>query len=102
MKPLPPAQKLAALVSNGRADSAHRQQHAIQECADYDPGNRLSTGDAVPSANAVAKRLGIYAGVVNAEENDALVMVGRSLLGIDDEALTRLSSDLKEKSRDPA
>jgi len=77
-------------------------QHAIQECADYDPGNRLSTGNAVRFANAVAKQLGIYAGAVNAEENDALVMVGRSLLGIDDETLTRLSKDLKEKSRDTA
>jgi len=29
-------------------------------------------------ANAVAKQQGIYAGSVKAEENDALVMVGRS------------------------
>ncbi|HJX64013.1 MAG TPA: HDOD domain-containing protein [Polyangia bacterium] len=77
-------------------------QKAIEECADYDPANRLSTGNAVRFANAVAKQQGIYAGSVNADDNDALVMVGRSLLNINDETLTRLSSDLKEKSREAA
>jgi putative nucleotidyltransferase with HDIG domain len=77
-------------------------QKAIEECADYDPANRLSTGNAVRFANAVAKQLGIYAGSVSAGDNDALVMVGRSLLGIDDETLARLSHDLKEKSREAA
>jgi putative nucleotidyltransferase with HDIG domain len=77
-------------------------QKAIEECGDYDPANRLSTGNAVRFANAVAKQQGIYAGPVSAEDNDALIMVGRSLLGIDDETLTRLSSDLKEKSREAA
>jgi putative nucleotidyltransferase with HDIG domain len=77
-------------------------QKAIEECADYDPANRLSTGNAVRFANAVAKQQGIYVGSVSAEDNDALVMIGRSLLSIDDETLTRLSSDLKEKSREAA
>jgi putative nucleotidyltransferase with HDIG domain len=77
-------------------------QHAIEESADYDPANRLSTGNAVRFANAVAKQQGIYAGAVNADDNDALVMVGRSLLGIDDEMLARLSGDLKEKAREAA
>jgi hypothetical protein len=31
-----------------------------------------------------------------------LVMVGRSLLGIDDETLTRLSNDLKERAQEAA
>jgi putative nucleotidyltransferase with HDIG domain len=77
-------------------------QKAIQECTDYDSANPLSTGNAVRFTNAVAKQQGIYAGPVKAEENDALVMVGRSLLGIDDETLTRLSSDLKERAREAA
>jgi putative nucleotidyltransferase with HDIG domain len=75
-------------------------QKAIEECADYDPANRLSTGNAVRFANAVAKQQGIYVGNVNADDNDALVMVGRSLLGIDDETLGRLASDLKEKAKE--
>jgi HD-like signal output (HDOD) protein len=77
-------------------------QKAIEECGDYDPANRLSTGNAVRFANAVVKQQGIYTGSVSAEDNDALIMIGRSLLGIDDETLTRLSSDLKEKSREAA
>jgi putative nucleotidyltransferase with HDIG domain len=75
-------------------------QKAIEECADYDPANRLSTGNAVRFANAVAKQQSIYVGEVNADDNDALVMVGRSLLGIDDETLARLTSDLKEKAKE--
>jgi len=77
-------------------------QKAIEESVDYDPANRLSIGNAVRFANAVTKQQGIYAGTVNADDNDALVMVGRSLLGIDDETLARMSSDLKEKSKDAA
>ncbi len=75
-------------------------QKAIEECADYDPANRLSTGNAVRFANAVTKQQGIYIGEVNADDNDALVMVGRSLLGIDDETLARLAGDLKEKAKE--
>jgi putative nucleotidyltransferase with HDIG domain len=77
-------------------------QKAIQECTDYDSASPLSTGNAVRFANAVAKQQGIYAGAVSAKENDALVMVGRSLLGIDDETLVRLSSDLKERAQEAA
>jgi putative nucleotidyltransferase with HDIG domain len=77
-------------------------QKAMEESADYDSSNRLSTGNAVHFANAVAKQQGIYAGPVSAKDNDALVMVGRSLLGIDDETLTRLSSDLKERAQEAA
>jgi putative nucleotidyltransferase with HDIG domain len=77
-------------------------QKAIQGCTDYDSANPLSIGNAVRFANAVAKQQGIYAGPVKAEESDALVMVGRSLLGIDDETLIRLSSDLKERAQEAA
>jgi len=77
-------------------------QKAIEECADYDPANKLSTGNTVRFANAVAKQQGIYAGPVNANDNDAVVTAGRTLFNIDDEALTRLSGDLKEKSQEAA
>jgi len=77
-------------------------QKAIEECADYDPANRLSTGNTVRFANAMVKQLGIYAGPVNANDNDAVVTAGRTLFNIDDEALTRLSGDLKEKSQEAA
>jgi len=75
-------------------------QKAIEESADYDPANRLSTGNTVRFANAVAKQQGIYVGNVNTDDNDALVIVGRSLLGIDDETLARLTADLKEKAKE--
>jgi hypothetical protein len=43
--------------------------------------------------------MGIALGEVSADDNDALVMVGRSLLGLDDEAVTRVATDAKARCR---
>lgn len=74
-------------------------QAVMAPFTDYDVGNRLSIWNAVHFSNAVVKQLGIYPGKVIAEDNDALVMVGRSLLGVDDEGLGRVTGDLKAKSQ---
>lgn len=66
---------------------------------DYDVANRQSTGNAVHFANALAKQLGIYLGQVSGDDNDALVMVGRSLLGIDDDGIARITADIKTRSK---
>jgi HD-like signal output (HDOD) protein len=66
---------------------------------DYDVANRVSTWNTVHFANAVVKQLGIYPGQVPEEENDAVVMVGRSLMGIDDDSLKRVTSDIKAKTQ---
>ena len=49
--------------------------------------------------NALAKQLGICLGDVSVEDNDALVMVGRSLLGIDDDGIARITADIKARCR---
>ncbi len=77
-------------------------QKAIDACGDFDPSNRLSVGNAVRFSNAVAKQKGIYVGPLDATENDALIVVGGSLLGIDDPTLNRLVEDLKEKAKEAA
>jgi putative nucleotidyltransferase with HDIG domain len=74
-------------------------QSAAEKFSDYDAANRQSIGNAVHFSNALVKQLGIYLGDVPADDNDALVMVGRSLLGIDDEGIARVTADIKTRCR---
>ena len=48
-------------------------------------------------ANALAKREGIYVGHVDIADSDALVMIGRSLLGLSEEVVARLSANIKDR-----
>jgi len=72
-------------------------QNATLAFSDYDAGNRKSIGNAVHFSNALAKQLGVYVGEVS--DFEALVMVGKSLLGIDDEGIARISDNIKTRSR---
>jgi len=74
-------------------------QNAVLQFSDYDAANRQSIANAVHFANALAKQMGIALGEVSADDNDALVMVGRSLLGLDDEAVSRVAADAKARCR---
>jgi putative nucleotidyltransferase with HDIG domain len=74
-------------------------QSTIVPFVDFDVSNRQSIGNAVHFANALAKQLGIYLGNVATDDNDALVMVGRSLLGLDDDGIARVSADIKNRCR---
>jgi putative nucleotidyltransferase with HDIG domain len=74
-------------------------QNAVLKFSDYDAANRQSIGNAVHFANALAKQMGISLGAVSADDNDALVMVGRSLLGLDDDAVARVTADVKTRCR---
>lgn len=70
---------------------------AIADCAEYNGSDRLSVANCVRFANALAKREGIYVGKVDQADSEALVMIGRSLLGIEDSILSRLASRLGER-----
>jgi putative nucleotidyltransferase with HDIG domain len=70
---------------------------AIEDCADYDSADRKSVANVVRMANAVAKQQGLYVGTFDPEDINALVMIGRSLLGFEDEALVRLAGGLRDK-----
>lgn len=67
----------------------------IAECSEYNNGDRLSVGNAVRFANALAKQLGIYVGETDKDDVEALVMIGRSLLNLDDSVVSRLSATIK-------
>lgn len=69
----------------------------IRDCSDYDGSNRQGTANVVRFANALAKREGFTTGPIDAADIDALIMVGRSMLGTDDAVLTRLASGLSER-----
>ena len=71
---------------------------AVEQCGDYDVAHRQSTGNAVRFANAIVKQQGITIGAVDPQENDALIMLGRSLLDVDEQAVERLTTNLKART----
>lgn len=72
---------------------------AIGDCSEYNANDRLSVPNCVRFANALTKKEGLYVGKPNTEDVDAMVMIGRSLLGIDDAVLARLSGGLADRVR---
>jgi putative nucleotidyltransferase with HDIG domain len=68
---------------------------AIEDCVEFDPVDRMSAANAVRFANALAKREGVYPGQVDPEQVDTVIMIGRSMLGLDDDAITALSGTLR-------
>lgn len=70
---------------------------AIRDCSDYDPGERGCAANVVRLANAVAKRNGFVTGPIDADDVEAMIMVGRSMLAVDEEVLTRLGAGLKSR-----
>ena len=66
----------------------------LGENLDYDNADRTSLVNAVLFANALAKKTGICVGAVDADDLDALVMIGRSLIGVNDEVLKTLLKGL--------
>ncbi len=69
----------------------------IEVVSDYDNSNRSSVVNAVLFANALAKKSGVYVGEIDADDTDALVMIGRSLIGVNDEVLKTLVKGLKDR-----
>jgi putative nucleotidyltransferase with HDIG domain len=65
---------------------------AIQKCDDYDPAARNSIANIVKFSGALAEQNGLAIGEVDVAQNTALLMIGRSLLGLDEEVVSRLSS----------
>ena len=70
---------------------------SIRDSGEFNRDNRQSLANAVCFANALAKKNGIHAGAVDHGENDALLMIGRSALGITDEVVRTLTRGLRER-----
>jgi putative nucleotidyltransferase with HDIG domain len=72
---------------------------AIRDCSDYDPGERKGISNIIRFANAIAKREGYVTGPVDAADLDAMILVGRSMIGADDDLVNRLATGLKDRLR---
>lgn len=70
---------------------------AIRDSVEYDSGSRDSIGNYARFANALAKREGLYVGAFDAKDNEAVMMIGRSLLGCDDEVVKKLTFNLRDR-----
>jgi putative nucleotidyltransferase with HDIG domain len=69
----------------------------IEDGIDYDSAERHSIANVVRFSNAVAKQQGIYLGLYDADDANAMVMIGRSLLGIEDDTLLRLVTGIGDR-----
>jgi len=69
----------------------------IRECSEYDSANRTGAANIVRFANALAKREGYTTGPVDAADIDAMIMIGRSMIGADDNVIDRLVEGLAER-----
>jgi putative nucleotidyltransferase with HDIG domain len=70
---------------------------AIRDCNEYDAANRNGPANVVRFANALAKREGFTAGPVDAADIEAMIMIGRSMLGADDNVIERLVEGLGDR-----
>lgn len=69
----------------------------VREAAEYDKTDRHSLANAVCFGNALAKKSGIAGGPFDADDVDALVMIGRSAIEISDDILKTLTKGLRER-----
>lgn len=70
---------------------------AIRDSSEFDSSDRDSLANVVCFANSIAKLQGLYPGTFDQHDAEAIVMIGRSLLGLDDEVIARLSSGLRAR-----
>ena len=71
----------------------------IKDVTEYDAADRGSPVNFVVFANALAKRCGLYPGHFDGEEVGALELIGRSMLGLQDDVVARLVGGLAERVR---
>jgi putative nucleotidyltransferase with HDIG domain len=71
--------------------------HAVRDCAEYDSTDRLSAANFVRFGNALAKREGVYPGAVDEGVVGPLILIGRSLLGLDEEVVDKVAQGLRER-----
>jgi putative nucleotidyltransferase with HDIG domain len=74
-------------------------QRSIQESNEYDSSDRTSVTNIVCFSNAAAKKAGLYIGNFEMADVDALLMIGKSMLGIQQDMIDRLLSSIAERVR---
>jgi putative nucleotidyltransferase with HDIG domain len=69
----------------------------IRDCSEYNNSDRSSLVNPVCLANALAKEAGLGAVGADLDDARALVMIGRSLIGVEDDVLLSLTGNLKDR-----
>lgn len=69
----------------------------IRDSGEFDSGDRSSLANVVCFANALCKQAGISAGGFDAEDIKAIVMIGRSLLSVEQSVVDNLTASLKSR-----
>jgi putative nucleotidyltransferase with HDIG domain len=69
----------------------------IRDCNEYDKSDRQAIVNSVCMGNALAKQAGYVVGAVDIDDVNALVMIGRSVLGVTDDVLQKLAGDVKNR-----
>jgi putative nucleotidyltransferase with HDIG domain len=72
----------------------------LRSANEYDVSDRVSPANAVRFANALSKQLGIYAGYFDSGEIATQLMVGRSLLGLEEETVDKLGKKAQNTTWD--
>ena len=75
-------------------------KQVIEASSGYDTSKRVSPGNLVCLANAMTKKMKLYLGEADQYEVDATIMIGRSVLGIDEDVVDRLCEGLAERVQD--
>lgn len=69
----------------------------IKDSAEFDSADRTSLANVVCFANALCKEAGVAAGAFDREDIKAMLMIGRSLLGIEPSVSGNLAASLKAR-----
>jgi HD-like signal output (HDOD) protein len=84
-----------ALVAKWNLPDSLKQ--TITGINDFDVANRISLGNLVHFANAMATRAGICLEDPDEDEAEAVLMIGCSFLGLDKEMVDRMVNDIEER-----
>jgi putative nucleotidyltransferase with HDIG domain len=73
----------------------HLVAEVIRSSNDYDDSDRLVPTNAVRFSNALAKQNGFHAGQFDEQQVAAEIMIGKSVLGLEDDVVDRLTEKLQ-------
>ncbi len=68
----------------------------IEDYEDYDAADRISPLNSVLFSNALAKKVGIYEGIPDQDAVQSMIMIGKSLLSIDDTVISGLTREIND------
>ena len=66
------------------------------DAEDYDASDRISPINSVLFSNALAKREGLYEGYCDHDAVSSMIMIGKSLLGLDDAVISGLTREIND------